>query len=63
MIERIKIDNGWVVELFDAAHAEHYTIEKIFARFGHGVYLALDLRELTQEQWDIFHERIKEVRR
>jgi len=63
MHERIKIDNGWVIELEKSAYSTDYTIEKIFARFGHGVYLALDLTEFTQEVWDIFHDRIKEAGR
>ena len=61
MIQRIKIDNGWVIELKKSAYNTDYTIENIFARFGHGVYLPIDLTELTQEVWDIFHDRIKEA--
>lgn len=61
MIQRIQIDNGWVVELDKSAHSAGYTIEKIFARFGHGVYLPIDTTAITQEVWDIFYERIKET--
>ena len=63
MKQRIKLDNGWVVEIDRSPHstAPSYTIEKIFALFGHGVYFALDLTDLNQEQWAIFHERMKEA--
>ena len=61
MIQRVKLDNGWVVEVDKSAHPTGYTVEKIFARFDHGVYLPLDLTGFSQEQWDIFHERIKEA--
>lgn len=63
MLERVKLDNGWVVELEESAYSTDYTIKQIFARFGHGVYLALDTSGFTQEIWDLFHERIEEARK
>ena len=62
MNKRIKLDNGWVVDLDSSTRPTAYTIEKIFARFDHGAYFRLDLTKLTQEQWDIFHARIEEAR-
>lgn len=64
MEQRIKIANGWIIEIdiSSAGNTGHYTIESIQALFGHGVWFDIDLTKLTQEQWDIFHERIKEAR-
>jgi len=61
--ERIMlVDNGWIVEIRHAKVTNGgYTIEKIFAIFGHGVYLPIDTTEFTDEQWDMFHERMKGV--
>jgi hypothetical protein len=64
MNQRIKIANGWIIEIdiTSAGDTGNYTIENIQALFGHGVWFDIDLTKLTQEQWDIFHERIKEAR-
>lgn len=61
MLERVKLDNGWEVELERSLLPSGYTIEKISARFDHGFYFPLDLTKLTQEQWDVFHNRVKEA--
>ena len=62
MNKRIKIANGWIIEIDISESTENYTIENIQALFGHGVWFDIDTTHLTQEQWDIFHERIKERR-
>lgn len=60
--ERIKLrDSGWIVEIHhnDENAGGGYTIEKIQAIFGHKVYFPIDTSEFTDEQWDIFHERLE----
>ena len=63
MKQRIKIANGWVIEVdfSNAGDTGNYTIESIQALFGHGIWFEIDLTKLNQEHWDIFHERIKEA--
>ena len=64
MKQGIKIANGWVfeIDLSSTGNTESYTILKIQALFGHGVWFDIDLTKLTQAQWDMFHERIEEAR-
>lgn len=62
MNERIKIANGWIIKIKAFKYLKgSYTIENIKALFGHGVWFDIDLTKLTQEQWDMFHDRIKEA--
>ena len=63
--ERIKLrDSGWVVEISKNEDTDDsYTIEKIFAVFGHEQYFPIDTSEFTDEQWDMFHERVLEEMR
>ena len=60
--ERIKLrDSGWVVEISKNKDMDDsYVIENIFAVFGHEQYFPIDTSEFTDEQWDIFHERVLE---
>jgi two-component SAPR family response regulator len=64
MNERIKLPNGWVVHIQSSKFLKgSYTIEKIEVLFApRGIWFDIDLTKLTQEQWDIFHELLKEVR-
>ena len=62
MNQRIKIANGWIIEINTSPSTGNYTIENIQALFGHGVWFDIDLTKFTQEQWDMFHERIKAVK-
>lgn len=62
MKQRIKIANGWIIEIDISPSTGNYTIESIQALFGHGVWFDINLTKFTQDQWDMFHERIKEVR-
>lgn len=62
MNERIKIANGWIIEIDVSPSTDNYTIENIQALFGHGVYFDIDTSEFTQENWDMFHDWIKEAR-
>lgn len=62
MKQRIKIANGWIFEIDISETTGSYTIEKIQALFGHGIWFDIDTTKLTQAQWDMFHERIKEAR-
>lgn len=63
--ERIKLANsGWVLEITRNDDIDDsYTIEKIFAVFGHEQYFPIDTSEFTDEQWDMFHERVLEEMR
>ena len=60
MKKRIKIANGWIIEV-DYLDPDNYSIESIQALFGHGIWFEIDHTKLTQNQWDMFHERIKEA--
>lgn len=62
MNQRIKIANGWIIEIDISPSNGNYSIKNIQALFGHGVWFDIDTTKFTQDQWDIFHERIKEVR-
>ena len=62
MNQRIKIANGWIIEINTSPSTGNYTIENIQALFGHGVWFDIYLTKFTQEQWDMFHERIKAVK-
>ena len=63
MSERIKIANGWIIEIKPSEFTKgSYSIKVIKALFGHGIWFDVDLTKFTQEQWDMFHERIKEAR-
>lgn len=54
--EQIKIEGGWLVNI--ERDATGYTIKGILAQFGHHVYLPIDMKGFTEEQWDMFHERV-----
>lgn len=54
--EQIKIEGGWLVNI--ERDANGYTIKEILAQFGHHVYLHIDMKGLTEEQWDMFHEQV-----
>ena len=60
--ERIKLrDSGWVVEISKNKDMDDsYVIENIFAVFGDEQYFPIDTSEFTDEEWDIFHERVLE---
>ena len=63
MKKTIKLpDSGWEVEIDEEENNKTYNIVRILALFGHGIYLPLDTSDFTQEQWDMFHMRIEEVR-
>lgn len=64
MNERIKLDNGWVIHIKAPSIAKGaYTIENIQALFGHGIWFDIDTSKFTQENWDMFHERVVEARK
>lgn len=56
--QRIRIDNGWIVEIEIKEKSKTYYIVGISALFGHGVYLPVDTSDFTQEQWNMFHDRV-----
>jgi len=60
MNQRIKIANGWIIEIDISETTRNYTIENIQALFGHGVWFDINTSKFTQDHWDMFHERIKE---
>jgi len=62
MNQRIKIANGWIIEIDISPSTGNYTIENIQALFGHGIWFDIDTTKLTQEQWDMFHVRINNER-
>ena len=61
--ERIKLENGWLLEIEPEENSKTYKILKIYALFGHGIYMPIDTSDFTQEQRDIFHERVEEMRK
>ena len=61
--KEIDLTNGWIVEIGPEENGKPYTVLKIYALFGHGIYMPIDTRDFTQEQWDIFHARIEEMRK
>ena len=57
---QIKLDNGWLVDVIEAKHeGEGYTIEKIHAYFGYGVYHPIDTSDLTEDEWLLYHEALR----
>ena len=61
MNKRIKLENGWIVEIDAEERSDTYNILRISALFGHGIYLPIDTADFTQENWDLFHARVGEA--
>ena len=55
---QITLDNGWLVDIVEGEKGG-YTIEKVAALFGHGVYHPIDTEDLTEDEWLVYHEALK----
>ena len=57
MERRIQLDNNWTVEIEQDKWG--YTIKKVFAHFGHGVWLPIATDKLIEAEWEIIHTALE----
>ena len=56
--QQIELDNGWLVDIVADEEGE-YTIIKIRAMFGYGIYHHIDIEALRANEWSVYHKALR----